>query len=590
MTDIQSSRETENTFPLPSANQWVLAIASFFLVAFGQPAWAPLAGLIAAVCGYALFWRVLLAHSSWRSRFVISSIWYCAVQLVQLSWFTSHPYAYIYSVYLFIGVWTGIEFGVIGLFITPSLFRSSSTFTGICRLLPIPALWVLFEWSRLFVLSGYSWNPIGLALTGHVYPLQMASLWGVFGLSFWVMFVNLLALRAWTLRGRTTVPSASLWAAAAALPYLYGALHLALHNPSFVETAEKKDKLSALLVQTAIPAEETSGITGQNEMIRHVMNEWKRILEITKKHRGKPIDLIVLPEFVVPFGTYSFVYPLNDVLQIFDEVMGPDSLKHLPSIEYPFGAFQALRAQGPMILVNNAFWLQALSNIFQGDILAGLEDAEDKGGGNREYYSAAIFARPHGPSNPYGFSGERYAKRVLVPMGEYIPFECCKKLAENYGIFGSFTSGTEATVIECRGKVLSPSICYEETYGHMVNEGRRNGAVMLVNLTSDVWYPNSKLPLQHFEHARLRTVENGTPLLRACNTGITGVIDSLGRTVAVLGGDHPEEYEWVADSLLVEVPSYHYPTLYGRFGDWLIVGISVAILILSIFFLRKRTS
>ena len=131
------------------------------------------------------------------------------------------------------------------------------------------------------------------------------------------------------------------------------------------------------------------------------------------------------------------------------------------------------------------------------------------------------------------------------------------------------------------GVTFSPSICYEETFSDIVREGKTLGAHMLVNLTSDAWYPSSTLPLQHFEHARLRTVENGVPLIRACNNGITGAIDSYGRTIGIYGGDHPEEVEWTQGAIVVDVPLQNHWTLYSHTGDKLIAGVSAAILLYS---------
>ena len=105
--------------------------------------------------------------------------------------------------------------------------------------------------------------------------------------------------------------------------------------------------------------------------------------------------------------------------------------------------------------------------------------------------------------------------------------------------------------------------------------------MLLVNLTSDVWYPNSRLPKQHFDHARLRTVENGIPLIRACNTGITGGIDSLGRIINVLG-DNYSESEWIADSIKITVPKYTYGTVYSKTGDLLIIIISCVAIFLRL--------
>lgn len=565
--------EPIDKFPLSIVNQWILSLVSFFLVAFGQPAWLPLNGLITSAIGFALFWRVLLAYSSTQHRFYLAALWFCAVQLVQLSWFISHPFWYIYAVYLFLAVLMGLQFGLIALFIRPSLFVKKGLVRTFASFLPIAALWTLFEWARLFFLSGSSWNPVGIAMSGNIYSLQAASIGGVFALSFWVILVNLLGLSAYV---QKRLFPAAIWLCALALPYLYGFVHITIQDK-----AEGHPSLTAMLVQTAFSPEEILEYSNRKNPLQHVVEEWKTILQATKKHRDQSVDLIVLPEFVVPYGTYSDVYPLLDIKKTFLEVLGTEGLTSLPDLEHPFFSLQHT-STGPQIFVNNAYWAQALANFFQSDILLGLEDVENTFHGPREYYSSAIFIHPQTPGINNSFYAERYAKRVLVPMGEYIPFEACKKLAQSYGVFGSFTCGKEAVVMSSKGIPFSPSICYEETYGDLMREGKQKGADLFINLTSDVWFPNSKLPKQHLEHARLRTVENGVPLIRACNTGITAAIDSFGRNIEVLGGEHPEKVEWVPDSLLVNVPIHSYNTLYSHFGDTLIVSISLFFLIAAL--------
>lgn len=554
---------------LAPLHQCSLTLIAFFLVAFGQPAWLPWNGLIASALGFALFWRVLLAYPLAKHRFCLATTWLCAVELVQLSWFISHPYWYIYTVYLLLAIGIGLQFGVLAIFIHIEKFAHSGAARTFFAFLPITASWTLLEWSRLFVLSGFSWNPVGIALTGNLYALQAASLAGVFGLSFWVILVNLFALWAWI---QKKAFATFIWMLAVALPYCYGFAQV-----SFQDTKGVASNLNALLVQTAFAPEEFQGAMRQTSLIQHVIGEWGKILQATKKHLGKPIHLIALPEFVVPYGTYSDVYKLLDVKKTFYNVLGQESLRSLPPLEFPLASLQKT-AEGPEWLVNNAYWAQALANYFQADLVIGLEDAEDLYPSNREYYSSAIFIHPQKKEKDFTFSAKRYCKRILVPLGEYIPFDACKKLAEQYGIFGSFTSGKEAVLMHSSGIAFSPSICYEETFGDIMREGRQKGAHLFVNLTSDVWYPNSKLPKQHLDHARLRTVENGVPLIRACNTGITAAIDSLGRTLAVLGGQHPEQVEWIADSLFVTVPLHSYQTLYSCYGDFLIIAPSILIL------------
>lgn len=576
----------ERYAPLSISKRWLYAIVAFLLVAFGQPAWVPGFGLIAACTGYALFWRVLICYTLPSQRFWLAFTWFFCVQLVQLSWFISHPFLYIYAVYLFAAALLATQFGIIGLLIN---YRMLNSFW---RILTVASLWTIFEWSRLFILSGFSFNPVGIALGGSLYSLQMASLWGVFGLSFWIFLTNLLVLRTWLIS--TRLLNLTLLLVAALFPYIFGAAHLFKHKNEIafqnqaIPTAISH--FNTVLVQTAFPVEESIDFEAKKNMINYVRDEWRKILTVTKQHLGKPIDLIALPEFVVPFGTYANVYAFEDVVEIFREVLGPKILESLPSPSWPLGGMvRQLNAEN--LMVNNAFWLQSIANIFDSRVIAGLEDADDIPEQGREYYSAAILFHPQASNNENDqilqnqqHYHERYEKRVLVPMGEYIPFAFCRELAQQYGVFGSFTPGKEAKVMQCGRLKISPSICYEETYGDLVREGRQKGADVLVNLTSDVWYPNSRLPLQHLEHARFRTVENGTPLVRACNTGVTAAIDSLGRTVAVLGGESPEKVEWIADALYVQVPIYTYKTLYSKFGDKLIIGFSLLVILISVCF------
>jgi apolipoprotein N-acyltransferase len=457
-----------------------------------------------------------------------------------------------------------LQAGFFGLLVKPENIQR------LYRVIGLAAVWTLLEWSRLFFLSGYTWNPAGIALTSNVYALQGASLFGVFGLSFWVILINALALRAWI--NRPAKRPVLLWGLLALLPYAFGFYQLETHKESFSETLENNNNyVNALLVQTAFPAEEAIEFTDKHTYVAFVMDEWRKILEITKSHIGKKIDLIALPEYVVPFGAYTYLYPQSYVQKIFDETYGKEHSTKLPSLEEPF-AREYQTAQGDVWFVNNAYWAQGISNVFNSELVAGMEDIE-KNEDEDKYYSAALHFKPG--TNAETFSSNRYSKRILLPMAEYIPFSFCRDLAAHYGIQGSFTPGEEATIAQGGQGPFSMSICYEETFGNLMREGRQNGSEMLVNLTSDVWYPNSRLPQQHADHARLRTVENGIPLLRACNTGVTMAIDSFGRTVGCLeSSDEETSSEWLADALYVSVPKYHYQTLYSGFGDSLIIGFS----------------
>lgn len=541
----------------------LLSVLSLIIVAFGQPAWTWWTGLLASVIGFALFFRVLLDIDNYKKRFLCGTLWFAAVQWIQLYWLTSHPYFYAYFIQLFFAVLWGMQFGLLALFITPAILQK------LRNVFALAALWTICEWARLFFMSGYSWNPIGIALTGSIYSLQMASLWGVFGLSFWVMVVNLLAVRLWIqpLTWRTSI----LFAFAALTPYFYGIVHLSIHQEALKD--HRDPTFHALLVQTAFPAEEAMNFIDRKQMTAHIINEWKQVLRTVKPHLGKKIDLMVMPEYIVPGGTYTFIYPHEAVKEVFSEVFGDTILQKLPISEEPFVRL----LKDNLNLTNNAFWAQALANIFNSGVVLGLEDAEDLKD-HREFYSAAMYFRPESQSQNGTVPAERYEKRVLVPLGEYIPFDWCRALAASYGVNGSFTPGREAKIFTANGKPFGLSICYEETFGNLMRENKHLGAGILVNLTSDVWYPHSRLPMQHFTHSRLRTVESGIPLIRASNMGITGAIDSLGNILAVVE-EHGYPSEHTFEALDVAVPMYTYQTIYGRFGDALIICFSLLLVL-----------
>ncbi len=542
-------------------------ILSWAIVAMGQPAWIWWFSLLAASIGYALFWILLLEISRPSKRFWLGTAWMAAVQALQLSWFLGHPYWYILTVYAFLMISMGMQFGALCLLVNR---QTLSTWNGVFA---IAGLWTLIEWSRLFVLSGFTFNSAGLALTATIPSLQLASLVGVFGLTFWVVFTNAAALRAWILP--KTVLRSVVWGCLALFPYLLGFGLLSFHLSQKDQHLE--EPMKALLVQPAFPIEEAMPFKSRQELIAYVLDEWTQLHSLVQPHQGKRLDVIALPEFVVPFFTYSAIFPYSFAEKIITDVWGPQAIQKLPPLKSPW-AMQLMTQEGKTWWVNHAFFSQALANLMNAPLIVGLEDYDEEEGRHIPY-SAALFFLPFkddliAESEPAG----RYEKRVLVPMGEYIPFSFCADLAASYGICGSFTCGCSPKIFKCNGIPVGVSICYEETFGDLTRENRVVGAEVLVNLTNDCWYPQSRLPQQHFDHARLRTVESGIPLLRSCNTGITGALDSLGRTVAILGDDHPDP-ESLASALYVEVPRYHYQTLYAKTGDLPVVMLSALFLL-----------
>lgn len=177
--------------------------------------------------------------------------------------------------------------------------------------------------------------------------------------------------------------------------------------------------------------------------------------------------------------------------------------------------------------------------------------------GTRYYNSLAVIG-------PGGTVTATYDKWHLVPFGEYVPFG---DLMANFGISAfaaregmGYSAGEGAQVLSLGrvGKVL-PLICYEAVFPQDLNAAPER-ADWILQITNDAWFGSLAGPYQHLAQARLRAIEQGLPLLRAANTGVSAVIDAHGRVLQSL----PLDTDGVIDAL---VPPALPPTLYSRTGD-----------------------
>lgn len=548
-------------------------VLSFVLVAFGQPSWLSWFGPFAAIFGFACFWLALQNLKTRLGRFALASLWFTAVQLVQLSWMTSIEFQGLYILFVFVWLasWLGVQFGLL------SLLLPQEGMIKPLRLLAMASLWALFEWSRFYFLCGFTWNPSGLALAGNVYSLQMASLGGVLGLSLWVMLVNGVTFNLLTILKTRKIPalkSCLQWVALAAFPYLFGYAHLAYQDRRLA--AEPQDaKLVVAMVQTGLLPPQKLVLPDRLHAFVSPWEQWRRILTFLKPLKETPVDLIVFPEVALPFQCDKAIYDHESVVEMLVQEMGKEVLPLLPPLHAPYAEKRRIEKKERW-MVSNSYWAQLLANYFQAEVVIGLEDEERI---SQKSYNAAFHFSPKDSII------RRYEKRVLLPLAEYLPVRWLFPFVEKYGIRDLFTKGTGAKVFN--GIVpLSISICYEETFPDLIREGRLLGAELLVNVTNDNWYPNSRLPKQHYDLGRLRAVENGMPLLRACNTGISAAIDSLGRPLCTMG-ELDEKNELLSGVLMAHLPLYHYRTLYTHWGDGGVVGLS---LIFLGFFWRRRIS
>jgi apolipoprotein N-acyltransferase len=173
----------------------------------------------------------------------------------------------------------------------------------------------------------------------------------------------------------------------------------------------------------------------------------------------------------------------------------------------------------------------------------------------------------------------RYDKQHLLAFGEYIPLQRYLPFLRHISpTISNLTPGAGGIVTLPNGVSLGPLICYEDIIPHLARQAVQQGAQVLVNLTNDVWFGDTRAPYQHRALAAWRAVENRVYLVRVTNTGLTSIIDALGREQVALP-------IFQADTLVHTIQPLRIPTLYTRFGDWFAQLCSAVALLLP---LRSR--
>ncbi|MEQ9560074.1 MAG: apolipoprotein N-acyltransferase [Rhodospirillales bacterium] len=354
--------------------------------------------------------------------------------------------------------------------------------------------WTATEWLRGWLFTGFPWNLMGTVWTFADAMIQPASVVGVYGLGLFTVWA---ASAPAALAGGGRRP----WLATAfAAAFLAGVWGGGLWRLAGAETAFAPG-VHLRLVQPNIAQ----------------ADKWRPGLRAG--HVARQIELSLNPGG--PDGA-----PMAAAGRDADQEPGPE----------PTHIIWAETAV-PYVLGREPVLLRALSHAapIDGALLTGSLRLEDAPGGAPRVYNSLYAVEASGRV------ALTYDKHHLVPFGEYVPFQDWLGFLKITQGRGNFTAGPGARVLEVKGlPPFSPLICYEVIFPHAVlpaaaenPEGPR--ARWLLNITNDAWFGVTPGPYQHLAAARLRSVEEGLPLVRAANTGISAVIDPWGRTVAALG-------------------------------------------------------
>lgn len=426
-------------------------------------------------------------------------------------------------------------------------------------LLAFSALWVLGEWSRSWLLTGFPWLYLGYAAID-THSAQWGPLAGVYGIS---LVILLSSLCGWKLL----------------------VLTLSILNDS--KTADSASARSQHSSNSALeqPAHQGSNPTETaNETARY-----RAIWSCCSRHRWQLSGLIAV--MIILFGVPEFIGVGTQALprSISYALVQPDVSPNIKwkaserntiinsqvQLSRPFWNRDLViwpEAALPIIVDNNVkqahgviAHLKEITRLHSGTLITGIltKDAA----ASQSYNSIITIGGPNWS----------YNKRYLVPFGEYTPGH--RWLGEAMRLFNMAPPNTKAggadqPNLEIGPIKIAPSICYEIAFPSLVR-AQSQDANLLLTISNDAWFGASIGPHQHIQIARMRALEQGKPLLRATNNGITAAITHEGAILQQL----PQFHKGVLSGNL-KPRSGH--TLYSRFGDLPVLLICVAMLAVAV--------
>jgi apolipoprotein N-acyltransferase len=396
----------------------------------------------------------------------------------------------------------------------------------LARVLLLAGAWIVAEWLRGHLFTGFPWNLAAYVWSVNLPMMQSLALWGAWGLSFiTILLCGLLSLMG---RGdrRNDVRAGAAALAVIAVLYGFGAWRLAPEDAGDL-AAVTRPAVTLRLVQGNIDQwEKLTGAHRDHDIMQHVRLS-------TETPGLEQVQAVIWPETAATV----FLDRRDDWRTLVATAAPPNGL--------------------------------LVTGTLRGD--------PPQGEPERYWNSLAVI-------DPQARIVATADKFHLVPLGEYVP------LSEILGPFiskltagaGNFSAGPGPVTVQAPGlPPFSPLICYEVIFPGEVTDPA-NRPDWLLSVTNDGWFGRSPGPYQHFESARFRAVEEGLPLARAANTGITAMVDPFGRVIASL----PFGTEGALDVLL---PAPLAPTLFSRTGLLLPVGLVLLALAAGVGLIMRGT-
>jgi apolipoprotein N-acyltransferase len=415
-----------------------------------------------------------------------------------------------------------LPFGVLGL---PALLAFFPAFgfalarllwsAGAGRLFAFAFGLAVSEWLRGTMFTGFPWNTLGMALAQNAWLMQSASVVGLYGLTVLAIVICAAPATLGTGVARMRALAPGLALACLAGLALFGAWRIPAEPPPLVGGVKLR------IMQPNLAQDAKFGPENRDEIMRHYLTLSDRA---TSPGSTGVVDAthLIWPESAFPFLLHRDAAGLAQLAAL------------LPS--------------GRFLITGAAREGEPLPD----------------GSARRFHNSIHVVADD-------GTIVGTYDKVHLVPFGEYFPRFLDNALRglgirQFVHIPGGFEPGDRRVSLPIPGlPPVAPTICYEAIFpGAIVAPGSQPG--LILNVTNDAWFGNTPGPYQHFAQARVRAIEEGLPLVRAANTGISAIVDAHGRVVASL----PLGIEGVLDAGLPRaIPS----PPFARFGNALVIAL-----------------
>jgi apolipoprotein N-acyltransferase len=439
------------------------------------------------------------------------------------------------------------------------------------------AAWVALEMIRGWLFGGFPWNYLGASQFRMIPLIQIAAVAGVYGVSFLVVWGSLSLYSAVRMISRR--PSTRLvWQAEIALPltvvlvlFVFSEMQLergrlARESPASEHAGGPPALLRVTLIQPSVPQ---TLIWDETEST----NRFRQLLELSEHALTRP--------------SATLSHPMGEGL----------GMRDIDLLVWPESAVPGLNNASYSAITNlirtHRVWL-----IFNADDVVPRPNARNEF--DNDIFNAAFLFDPDGRWTA------TYHKQKLVIFGEYIPLVRWLPFVKWFTpITDSFAAGTEPVQFEMERRapprlevqlntnnaeavlgaparvIASPLICYEDMFPELGRRAVREDTDFLVNLTNDGWFGQSAEQWQHMAGSVFRAVENGIPLVRCCNNGVTCLIDTHGRVREIFRDQGNSVYGM--GTLMVDLPlQKHAPTFYSAHGDWFgwgCVGIGLLVLV-----------